>query len=369
MKPISLYLHIPFCVQRCGYCNFFSTTRTEQCGNYIAALGRAIATAPLDNREAVTLYFGGGTPSLLGEGLLTLLTAIRARLPIAADAEITLEANPATIDLPTLRKLREGGFNRISFGLQSDDDDSLRKLGRLHSAEQGRQSVALARQAGFTNISIDLMLGTPEQDMERAVALCKRAVELAPEHISAYLLKVEPDTPFGRKHMERFCADGDAAADLYLAACAVLEGSGYHHYEVSNFAKNGCESRHNNAYWKLTDYLGIGPSAYSFMDGRRFYFPSDLDAFTTAEDVWQSVVDDGTGGGVDEYVMLALRLAEGLSLPTLRQRYGIDTAPMEQRAALLQKQGLLVMTDERIILTDSGFLVSNSVINYLSEGI
>lgn len=369
LKPISLYIHIPFCTQRCGYCNFYSTTRLEDRREYLAALRRGIASAPLDGREAVTVYFGGGTPSLLGTGLLELLAAVQHRLPLAPNAEITLEANPATIDLDTLRLLRAGGFNRVSFGLQADDDASLRRLGRLHTATEGRQAVELARQAGFANISIDLMLGTPEQDLTGVIALCESAVTLGVPHISAYLLKVEADTPFGENHAERLCVDSDGAADLYLAACGVLEASGYRHYEVSNFALEGFESRHNTVYWQLGDYLGIGPSAYSFLDGQRFHFPSDLDAFLAADDPWALTIEDGVGGGVDEYIMLSLRLVEGLSLELLRGRYGLDTVGLEERARLLQRQGLLVVRDGFLRLTNSGFLLSNSVIGYLWEGI
>ncbi|MEG2073235.1 MAG: radical SAM family heme chaperone HemW [Angelakisella sp.] len=348
MKPVSLYLHIPFCARRCNYCNFFSTTRLGERGKYIEAMKRAIAAASLDNREAVTIYFGGGTPSLLGTGLLDILAAIRERLPIAADAEITLEANPATIDLDTMGQLRRGGFNRISLGLEADDDEALRRLGRLHTAEQGRKSVEMARQAGFENISVDIMLATPEQDIASAIALCEGAVALDVPHISAYLLRVEADTPFGRQHAERLCADSDGAADIYMAACGVFAASGYSHYEVSNFARAGYESRHNNAYWNLTEYLGIGPAAYSFMEGERFHLPEDLDSFMESESIWESTVSDGTGGDLTEYIMLSLRLSAGLSLEVLRGRYGFETAAL---------------------LTDSGFLVSNSVINYLSAGI
>lgn len=369
--PISLYLHIPFCAQRCGYCNFFSTTRLDLGEEYIAALCRAIDTAPLDGREAVTVYFGGGTPSLLGVRLLTVLEAVRRRLPIAPNGEITLEANPATIDLDTLRALREGGFNRISFGLQADDDDSLRSLGRLHSAVQGREAVALARQAGFENISVDLMLATPGQDIPRAIALCKAAVELEVPHISAYLLKVEADTPFGQNHMERLCADSDGAADIYLAACTLLENSGYHHYEISNFARPGFESRHNTVYWQLGDYLGIGPSAHSLMDGRRFYCKSDLESFITSPDVWADRVEDGEGGGVEEYIMLSLRLAEGMSYNLLRDRYNVDIFALECRALLPIRHGLAVTRQggSYLALTRQGFLVSNSIIGYLLEGL
>lgn len=372
-RPVSLYLHIPFCSSRCGYCNFYSTTDLSVTQQYTTALCGAVAAAPLDGREAVTVYFGGGTPSLLGGGLLAVLEAVRDRLPVAAEAEITLEANPGTLTPGLLADLHRGGFNRISFGLQAADDPTLGRLGRGHSAQQGREAVAAARQAGFENISVDLMLATPRQTLAEAERLCSMAVALDVPHISAYLLKIEPDTPFGRSNIQADCPDPDAAADLYLAACGLLEQAGYRHYEISNFCKPGYESRHNTAYWKLDDYLGIGPAAYSLLDGQRFHFPPDLTAFVESRDPWGLVEPDEPEGGAfptggwEEYLMLSLRLADGLSLDEAARRYGADIPHLLTRTAPLAANHLLTVTGDRLALTDQGFLLSNSVITYLLE--
>ena len=367
LRPVGLYLHLPFCRSRCGYCNFYSTTGLSRMEDYTQALCRAIAAAPLEGREAATLYFGGGTPSLLGERLVVLLEAVRRRLPVRPDAEITLEANPCSVDAELLRQLRKGGFNRISFGWQAARDDHLALLGRRHTAAQGVAAVEAARQAGFQNLSVDFMLGTPGQTTADVTALCRSAAALDIPHISAYLLKIEPGTPFAQAGMAAQCPDEDDQAELYLEVCRQLAALGYRHYEISNFARPGYESRHNSAYWQLQDYLGLGPAAYSCMEGRRFHFPADLEGFIAAPDVWRTVEEDGQGGDWEEYLMLALRLARGLDLAQAAQRYGIDTAGLARRAAPLVQQGLAVLEDGRLRLTDSGFLVSNSVICYLME--
>ncbi|MEG2088176.1 MAG: radical SAM family heme chaperone HemW [Angelakisella sp.] len=369
LLPIPIYLHVPFCKSRCRYCDFYSTTRLDQLDAYTDALIRAIAAAPLDNRTAETIYFGGGTPSLLGVRLLDILSALRQRLPILPGAEITLEANPGTVDFATLSALRQGGFNRISFGLQSNRDSTLRQLGRAHNASQGVQAVELARQAGFDNISVDLMLGLPGQDSAAVQELCQMAIDLHAPHLSAYLLQVEPGTPFWEEGIAALCPDPDQSADLYLAACDCLKAAGYRHYEISNFALPGYESRHNSAYWRLTDYLGIGPGAHSLLGTKRFYFPSDLDGFLAAPTVWDTLVPDGDGGGWEEYVMLSLRLREGLSLEHLSRCYGLDSRQLQARAKPLVAEGLAEVMGDRLFLTDRGFLVSNSVINFLTNGL
>lgn len=368
-KPISLYFHIPFCRSRCGYCNFYSTTDLTRMDAYTAALCRAVATAPLDGREAVTLYFGGGTPTLLGTRLVAVLQAVRQRLPVAPDAEITLEANPGTVDADSLQALRAAGFNRISFGLQAGQDDALRTLGRSHSAATGVQAVQLARAAGFGNISVDLMLATPGQTVTQVRQLAALAVSLSVQHISAYLLGIEPDTPFGQNGVEADCPDADMAATLYLTLCDELAAAGYQHYEISNFALPGYHSRHNNVYWQLGDYLGIGAAAYSYLDGRRFSFAPDLERFVAAANPWDDRLDDGVGGDVQEYLMLALRLQEGIVLDHAATRYGLDAKKLLARAAPLEREGLLRCHGGSIALTDRGFLLSNSVINYLSEDV
>ena len=361
MRPVGLYFHIPFCRSRCGYCSFVSGCDLSQRGCYTAALLRAIETAPFADCTAATLYFGGGTPTLLGEALIDLLAAVRQKLPLAPDAEITVEANPGTVTLPLLQRLRQAGFNRISFGLQDCEDEVLRLLGRCHTVAQGEAAVQMAKQAGFTNISADLMLATPGQTPEKARRLAEYGLSLGIPHLSSYLLKIEPGTPFDSAGMAARCPDDDTAADCYLAYYQALGQAGFSHYEVSNAALPGYESRHNCAYWQLREYLGFGPGAASFFGGRRFRFPDSLAAFLSGADPWSLPVQEGPGGDWEEALMLSLRLSSGLT-PGLAARYGRDYAALLRRAAPLGPAGLLRADGERIALTDRGFLLSNQVI-------
>lgn len=361
MKPISLYFHVPFCRSRCGYCGFYSGCPLTLREPYTTALVQAVETAPLEGHEIQTVYFGGGTPTLLGMGLIAVLEAVRRRRPVAADVEITVEANPGTVTPKLLEELREVGFNRISFGLQDCEDEMLRLLGRGHTAAEGEAAVAMAKAAGFQNISADFMLATPGQTPKKAARLAEYGLSLGVPHLSSYLLKIEPGTAFDRMGMAQRCPDEDTAAECYLAYYKVLEQAGLRHYEISNAAQPGYESRHNTVYWQLGEYLGIGPGAASYHEGRRFRFREDMTQFLAAEDVWRLPLDDGPGGDWEEALMLSLRLAEGLT-PVLAARYGQDYAALLRRAEPLQKAGLLRADDERIALTDRGFLLSNSII-------
>ncbi len=369
MKTFGLYLHIPFCKAKCPYCDFYSVKFTEeQAGAYTAAVLRAMELAPKTELSVDSIYFGGGTPVLLGaERLLSMVAAARKQFAVTEDCEITLEANPAAMTLEELRLLREGGFNRISIGVQSAVDSQLKTLGRLHSSMEAVDSVKMARIAGFDNISVDLMLGTPEQNEEAIQLFCDSFCPLV-EHVSAYLLKVEEGTPFGRQHMERFCPDEDRSADLYLCAVHELEKRGFAQYEISNFAKNSLVSRHNTRYWDCSEYLGIGPAAHSFWNGERRFFPRDLDYFITAENPWSLWKLDDLGGDFFEYAMLRLRLTEGLHFSSCKERYPeVDLTALKEAAKPLLEHGLVVMNNEHLALTVQGFLVSNSVIWKLLE--
>lgn len=361
-RPLSLYFHIPFCKSRCLYCDFYSTTRLSLRRRYAEALARSVDTAPVEGEVTVpTVYFGGGTPYLLGTGLLRVLEAAARRFSLAPGCEVTLEANPGDLEPETLGALRRGGFNRISLGLQAEDPGSLRTLGRRHTPEQSALGVELARRAGFSNLSVDIMLATPGQDAAKAAALADYAAGLGPEHISAYLLKIEPGTPFDREGMGARCPGPDQAADLYLAACRRLRERGYLHYEISNFSKPGYQSRHNIVYWEGGEYLGFGPSAASCVGGRRFRLPASLDSFLSARDPWGLAEDQGPAGGLLELVMLSLRLSRGLDTRLVAERGG-DAAGMLRRAAPLERAGYLTLRDGIIALTEEGFLVSNSII-------
>ena len=237
----------------------------------------------------------------------------------------------------------------------------LQLLGRSHTAAEGEAAVAMAKAAGFKNISVDFMLATPGQTPEKAARLARYGLSLEVPHLSSYLLKIEEGTPFARSGMAVRCPDADMAADCYLAYYEVLENAGYRHYEISNAALPGYESRHNTVYWRLGEYLGIGPGAASYFEGRRFRFREDITEFLAAEEIWTLPEDDGAGGDWEEALMLSLRLATGVTCD-LAKRYGQDYTRLLRRAAPLQRAGLLQADGERIALTDRGFLLSNSII-------
>ncbi len=365
---IGVYVHVPFCDGKCPYCDFYSMRGDKaRLDAYTAALCRtAQAWAPQwRGKTADTVYFGGGTPVLLGaDRLRRVLDAIRANITLTDDAEITVEANPAAAQEPLFRALREAGFNRLSMGLQSADPEELRFLGRRHTVQQASEAVQAARNAGFANISLDLMLGlqgqTPDR-LKRSVAFC---AQQGVPHVSAYLLKVEPGTPFDQRGVESHLPDEDAQAELYHTVCTELAQHGYHQYEISNFAKPGFESRHNLHYWRDEEYAALGASAHGFLDGRRFYYPRDIDAFLQG----QLPVEDGTGGDPEEYILLALRLTEGVRRSAYLHRFGQPLPKaLERKAALLARGGLLTDDGERIALTRDGFLVSNAVIGALLD--
>ena len=365
MKKIGLYLHIPFCKRKCPYCDFFSSDDpmkgcTQQgFDSYTALLcGRIKKYAYLLKREADTVYFGGGTPSLIGDDRLCRILETAKKCFGIRDAEITLEVNPEKRDID-FEKLRYAGFNRISIGLQSADNRELKALGRLHNAEDAENCIASAKRAGFENISLDLMLAVPEQteeSMYRSIDFC---ADSGARHISAYLLKIEQGTPFYRNKEKLPLFDDDTQAEFYLSAVRRLKERGFIQYEISNFAKTGYEGRHNLKYWHDEEYLGLGPSAHSFIGGRRFYFERSFEAFRS--DV---TVDDGEGGDPEEYIMLALRLREGVDYKKYRERFGSEF-PREYRANAekFSGTGLIVLDDRGFRFTPEGFAVSNSLIS------
>ena len=363
----ALYFHVPFCLRKCPYCDFYSVpAREDRMDAYTRAAVRAIETAPFPVGELETVYFGGGTPSLLGgERVARLLDAARARFGIAPGAEVTAECNPHSTLERELHRMAEAGVNRISLGMQSADDRQLAALGRPHTAADVAAAVDAARRAGISHISLDLMLATPGQtpaDVDRAADFC---AALGAEHVSAYLLKIEPGTPFAARHAERDCPDEDGQADAYLHAVAALAARGYEQYEISNFAREGRIARHNLNYWNCGEYLGVGPAAHSFVAGRRRYFPRDLAGFLAAADPWALLVDDGPGGGPEEYMMLRLRLSEGVERAALAARFpGWDAGALWARAGRLPSR-LARVDDAAIRLTPEGFLVSNLVIGEL----
>ncbi|MGI6180524.1 MAG: radical SAM family heme chaperone HemW [Agathobaculum sp.] len=367
-KPLGLYIHIPFCVSKCGYCDFYSVTDEGLKKSYVSALlthireyGRLCSGYTVD-----TVYVGGGTPTCLGPKYLgRILQEVRSKFPLADDAEITVECNPESTDKKVLDAMKKHGVNRLSFGVQSAHDEELRAIGRIHTFAQAQQAVALAREKGFANISLDLMYGLPGQTQQMFLDSVEQCLLLEPQHLSCYGLKLEPTTKMGRENP--VLPDDDEQADTYLAMCGLLRDNGYEHYEISNFAKPGFRSRHNLKYWDLSEYLGLGPGAHSFMNGRRFAFARDIKAYIGGEDILRDEEEVPTFQRQGEYLMVRLRTSDGVDFLDLEKRYNIDSTPYEEAFRSLMGQELVAHRGTRWYLTEKGFLVSNSIINTVVE--
>ena len=272
MSKLGLYFHVPFCGKKCRYCAFYSQRYTPApAEDYVKAVIRNIHHYSQKQQKVDTVYFGGGTPSLLTVSQLErIITTVTDCFALEKDAEITLEANPNTVNPLKLSALKDIGVNRLSLGVQSLVGSELEFLGRYHTPDRAVKAVIDAYNAGFVNVSCDLMLGIPKQNAENLEYSINRLAELPVQHISAYILKIEEGTDFDCEEIRKTLPDEDVSADMYLKMCSLLESKGFAQYEVSNFAKKGFESRHNTRYWKCMDYLGIGPSAHSCYNGKRF---------------------------------------------------------------------------------------------------
>lgn len=374
-KPaLGLYIHIPFCKAKCAYCDFYSLAHSEEkMDAYTAALLRHLEeVAPrAAGMQVDTVYFGGGTPSYLGTArLIRILQTVQRRYDVTRDAEITLEANPDSAgDWWALRRLRRAGFNRLSLGVQSTDDELLRRIGRVHTCEQVQQAVTAARKAKLTNLSLDLIYGLPGQTMEDWQRTLADAVALGPEHLSCYGLKLEEGTPLWQQRQALTLPDDDAQADMYLYTVAALSEAGYGQYEISNFARTGRESRHNLKYWRMQEYAGFGPGAHSDFGGVRYGYVRDLDAYIAGRLVLAEAETDGTLARDFEYVMLSLRTAEGIDRRTFENRYRQRFEAMERLFVQYEQAGLAQRTEGGWRLTPRGFLVSNSIIVALQEAL
>lgn len=366
---LGLYVHVPFCAGKCPYCDFYSLAPDEgKVDMYVSRTLELMAEYGKDCAKHVsTVYFGGGTPSLLGaKRLAALLEGAAEHFSLAPGAEITCEANPTGVDRGLFRELHGAGFNRLSMGMQSANEDELRLLGRRHGPGEVRQAVENARAAGFGNISLDLMLALPgstQDSLNRSIGF---AAGLGPEHISAYILKIEPGTPFAGRGLA--LPDEDTAADQYLFTVERLAALGYAQYEISNFSRPGYESRHNLCYWRCGEYLGLGPAAHSFYGGRRFYWERDLSGY-----LWGAPpADDGPGGSMEEFAMLNLRLNRGLREDDCIARFGESGrtlfAQIKSRAAKYPKT-LVTIAHDAVSFTPQGFLVSNALLSRLLDGI
>ncbi len=360
-----IYIHIPFCISKCPYCDFYSFSAEEKDkDSYLKAVLLCLKSkASLVRDEVDTVYFGGGTPSVFGfKRISKVISCIRDNYKLTDTAEITVECNPSSVSSEFFERLSESGVNRISMGMQSAVENERQSLGRLSDKAQVEKAVVFAKNAGIDNISLDIMLGVPSQTMESLSESIDFLLAADIKHISAYMLKIEEGTPFYKAKDSLNLPDEDTVCDMYLHTVRRLSQGGFSQYEISNFAKEGFESRHNLKYWHCEEYLGIGPSAHSFIGGKRYYFGRDFDAFIKGEDM----IYDGEGGSEEEYIMLALRLSEGLKFGDYKRKFGKDIdKEIIRKAEKFEQVGLLTVTNEGIALNEEGFLLSNTIIGEL----
>lgn len=388
-KELELYIHIPFCVKKCDYCDFLSfpaDNRTQR--RYVDAVQKEIIYygALYPDRKITTIFIGGGTPSWLDEEeIVRILHTVREAFAVEHDAEITIECNPGTATAHKLVRYREAGINRISIGLQSAHNEELALLGRIHTWEQFLKTYDLARKAGFSNINVDLMSALPGQTLETFSDTLKKVLALKPEHLSAYSLMIEEGTPFyeryreDEKHREageptELLPDEEQEYAVTKLTQRVLMEAGYHWYEVSNFAKPGYECRHNIGYWKRADYLGIGIGAASLIDNVRYANVRDLEEYCKeCESLWEELNIRKTlcsstepvtrEEQMEEFMFLGLRMTEGVSRAEFEQYFGTTIeAVYGDVLRQLQKEGLLMKQEGRICLTERGMDVNNYVV-------
>ena len=374
-KNLGIYIHIPFCARKCAYCDFYSLPgRDRYMPRYQSALKRHIRESgeQLEGYFIDTVYVGGGTPSYYGaQRVADLFAELKRHKNVLVDGEFTVEVNPDSATKADLLKLRRAGFNRISIGVQSASDEMLRRLGRLHDFAKAEETVESAREAGFLNVSIDLMYGLPSQSRDDWANTLNRATALNPDHISCYGLKLAEGTELYIFKGSPFIPDDDTQADMYLYAVDMLSRYGYRQYEISNFARHGYESRHNLKYWRGEEYLGFGAAAHSFMGNRRFSYIADLERYTenilsgdAVIDMTETISDLERAG---EYIMLGLRTVYGISETECRSIYPSDFSKIKERLEFYAENGFAVQENDRWRLTPKGFLVSNTIIGDLLE--
>ena len=371
MKTLGLYIHIPFCRSKCAYCDFYSLPgREDRMDAYCDALCRSAAewgSRAADYRTD-TVYIGGGTPSWFGSGrIAAVLDAVRRSFRLTGDCEITMEVNPDSAAPDGMRRLCAAGVNRISLGVQSADDGELRTAGRPHTFADACRAVNTVRSAGIRNLSIDLIYGLPGQTMEGWQNSVERILALAPDHISCYGLKLEEGTPFWRNRDRISFPDEDLQADEYLWLCERLKRAGFAHYEISNFAKPGYESRHNLKYWTLGEYLGFGPGAHSDFQGIRFGYARDLDGWIAGTCALTERKKIEPAERLEEYVMLGLRLQAGITRDGYRAFGGKNWEKIQPLLCQYQTHGWMQEDKGHWRCTPEGFLVSNVLIGSILD--
>lgn len=374
-KMLGVYIHIPFCASKCGYCDFCSVAGQDGLmPKYQSALMSHIeSSAPqLAGYYIDSLYFGGGTPSYYGaKRICELLGAVKRAGQLLKSAEITVEMNPDSTKKHDLALLRKEGVNRISLGVQSCNDDILKLIGRRHSFKQAEQAMKAAREAGFDNVSIDLIFGLPSQTKNDWADTLTRALSLRPEHISCYGLKLEEGTDMYVYKDSPFLADDDEQADMYLYTVETLERYGYTQYEISNFSLEGYASRHNQKYWALRDYMGFGCASHSCLGGVRYSYVSSIPAYIAGVNGEGELLDEyeklGPLDRACEYIMLGMRTTRGISRREYLGIYRSGFDAIEEALKEFRKKGWAVQEGDRWHFTSSGFLLSNTLICMLLE--
>lgn len=369
-KPLSLYIHIPYCKKKCAYCDFVSYANScSSADEYCEAVIKELESYTLDDYVVRTVFFGGGTPSLLEPKLTdNILSAIYRRCNVDRTAEITIECNPCTLDLAKLAAYKAMGINRLSVGVQSFDDELLRLIGRAHDSVTAENSILCGKKAGFENINVDLMFAIPTQTEAQLVASLEKCIALAPSHISLYSLILEDGTPLKQWVDEGKLAATDVETELqmYHTSRELLKSAGYEQYEVSNFAKHGYESRHNTVYWERGEYIGLGCAAHSFFAGSRYENTCELMTYIRQANCEKRKADKQAvtpNDAAEETVMLGLRMNKGISEKDFFEAAGFDIN-IQCRASLdrLTSEGLIAHGNGRIYVTDEGRDVLNYVI-------
>ena len=382
--PAGIYVHVPFCVRKCAYCDFYSITDLGLKPAFLSALRAEIAATAAGGLVFDTIHIGGGTPSTLEPGEVEAILALLAsRFRFEAPVEITLEANPGTVDRDRLKGFRAAGVNRLTVGVQSFDAANLELLGRIHTAAEAERAVADARAAGFDELGLDMIYGLPDQTASAWAADLERTLAHAPEHLSCYMLTIEPGTPLGRlRDSGRLRpAPDDRVAELFTGTSKMLSARGYRHYEIANFAR--CDaadcagahvSRHNSKYWAYAPYLGFGPAAHSFLPPRRFWNHGNLGRYVEAVRAGEATIAGEevltAGQQMTETVMLGLRTAAGVDLVEFARRFGESAArACADAAAPFAAQGLLTCARTRCAPTLRGMLVHNTIVGALTEAL
>lgn len=377
-RTLGLYVHFPFCISKCPYCDFYSRTDYTEVNRYSSALilqmqdyARAASRHDVDS-----IFFGGGTPTAIPvKQLLRVIDGIYDNFNVRSDAEFTIEANPATITTSEMRKLRRAGVNRVSIGLQSANDNELKALGRIHTYEEFERSFKAVRKAGIDNISVDLMYGIPDQTPESFANTLKKVVALSPEHISIYSLKIEEGTPFDKIKDTLTLPDEDSECLMYSQAVAYLEDNGYEQYEISNFAKAGRQCVHNLRYWNCEEYIGFGPGAHSYFGDRRFAYKRSAEDYVknmefpgSVKDILSENYEIKQSERIGEYVMLRMRLKEGVDTEFFAATFGLDFERIfGKHLELYSKGGFMEKNGRCWSFTPKGMFVSSYILSSMLD--